>query len=208
MSYASASVTTSAPRPSITERACLPEPPWDCRTVTSWPVFPFQYPANALLYSSYSSRVGSYDTLSSVTGLGAPCAAAGTAAAARALRAISKRVVFTGPLPKSSEGVLEAGGDEVLRLPVAGGGAAGEGGVLVVDHGLDGPCEIPVDAHGPCLGLAGRAGGVGEGGERRVVDAELAVARGQLDGAEGPGPGIERLLGRGAAEGVLLASEE
>ena len=30
MSYASASVTTSASSPSITERACLPEPPCDC----------------------------------------------------------------------------------------------------------------------------------------------------------------------------------
>jgi len=42
MSQASASVTTSASRPSITERACFPEPPCDCRIVTSWPVFPFQ----------------------------------------------------------------------------------------------------------------------------------------------------------------------
>ena len=37
MSAASASVTMSASRPSITERACLPDPPWDVRTVTFWP---------------------------------------------------------------------------------------------------------------------------------------------------------------------------
>jgi hypothetical protein len=59
MSPASASVTTSACRPSITVRACLPEPPCDCRTETSLPDFFFQYPAKALLYSAYSSRVGS-----------------------------------------------------------------------------------------------------------------------------------------------------
>ncbi len=39
MSPASASVTTSASRPSITERACFPEPPCDCFTVTVSPVF-------------------------------------------------------------------------------------------------------------------------------------------------------------------------
>ena len=38
MSSASASVTTSASSPSMTERACLPEPPCDCLMVTSWPV--------------------------------------------------------------------------------------------------------------------------------------------------------------------------
>ena len=38
MSPASARVTTSASSPSITERACLPEPPWLARTVTFWPV--------------------------------------------------------------------------------------------------------------------------------------------------------------------------
>ncbi len=38
ISAASASVTTSASSPSITERACLPEPPCDCLIVTSLPV--------------------------------------------------------------------------------------------------------------------------------------------------------------------------
>ena len=51
----------------MTERACLPEPPCDWLIFTSWPVLPFQYFANAALKSTYSSRVGSYDTLSSVT---------------------------------------------------------------------------------------------------------------------------------------------
>jgi len=38
-------------RPSITERACLPEPPWDCSISTVWPVFDFQSAAKALLNS-------------------------------------------------------------------------------------------------------------------------------------------------------------
>ncbi len=42
MSYASASVTTSASRPSMTVRACLPEPPCDCLMVTFSPVFACQ----------------------------------------------------------------------------------------------------------------------------------------------------------------------
>ena len=49
MSAASASVTTSACRPSITERAWAPDPPWDCLMTTSSPVFAFQYLANAAL---------------------------------------------------------------------------------------------------------------------------------------------------------------
>ena len=42
ISCANASVTTSASFPSITERACEPEPPWDCVTFTSCPLFSFQ----------------------------------------------------------------------------------------------------------------------------------------------------------------------
>jgi hypothetical protein len=68
-SAARASVTTSAARPSITERAWRPEPPCDWLIFTSSPVFFFQYSANDLLKSTYSSRVGSYDTLSSVISL-------------------------------------------------------------------------------------------------------------------------------------------
>jgi hypothetical protein len=59
MSPASASVTTSAESPSMTERACLPEPPCDCLIETSAPVVAFQWSANSALYSAYSSRVGS-----------------------------------------------------------------------------------------------------------------------------------------------------
>ena len=33
----------------MTERACLPEPPCDWLTCTSWPVFAFQYLAKAAL---------------------------------------------------------------------------------------------------------------------------------------------------------------
>ncbi len=59
MSPASASVATSASMPSMMERACLPEPPCDCLTLTSWPLLAFQCLAKAWLYSTYSSRVGS-----------------------------------------------------------------------------------------------------------------------------------------------------
>ena len=51
----------------MTERAWRPEPPCDWLILTVSPVFFFQYSANDLLKSAYSSRVGSYDTLSSVT---------------------------------------------------------------------------------------------------------------------------------------------
>ena len=67
VSPASASVATSASRPSMIERACLPEPPCDCLIVTSCPVLAFQYFENAGLNSANSSRVGSYDTFSSVS---------------------------------------------------------------------------------------------------------------------------------------------
>src|SRR5437773_10347368 len=59
----------------MTERACFPEPPCDWLTVTASPAFAFQCFANAWLNSWYSSRVGSYETLSSVTS--APAARAG-----------------------------------------------------------------------------------------------------------------------------------
>ena len=52
MSAASARVTTSAASPSITDRACLPEPPCDWSTLTTWPVFAFQSRANAALNST------------------------------------------------------------------------------------------------------------------------------------------------------------
>src|ERR1017187_9906962 len=71
MTPESASVTTSASRPSMTDRACLPEPPCDWLIVTFWPVLAAQAFANAALISSYSSRVGSYETLRRVTDAGA-----------------------------------------------------------------------------------------------------------------------------------------
>src|SRR5437763_1748596 len=50
------------------ERACLPEPPCDCLMETSCPVLAFQYFTKAALKSTYSSRVGSYETFSSCSG--------------------------------------------------------------------------------------------------------------------------------------------
>src|SRR5689334_6865044 len=86
MSSASASVTTSASRPSITERACLPEPPCDCLIATFSPAFACQYLANAGLKSWYSSRVGSYDALRIVTSAWADVETT-SASAAASLRA-------------------------------------------------------------------------------------------------------------------------
>jgi hypothetical protein len=51
MSPESARVTTSASSPSITERACLPEPPCDCWISISWPVLARHCTANARLTS-------------------------------------------------------------------------------------------------------------------------------------------------------------
>ena len=52
MSYDSARVTTSARSPSMTERACLPDPPCDWVTRTVSPVFDFQSWENDSLYSA------------------------------------------------------------------------------------------------------------------------------------------------------------
>ena len=52
MSYDSARVTTSARNPSMTERACLPDPPCDWVTRTLSPVLAFQCLENASLYSA------------------------------------------------------------------------------------------------------------------------------------------------------------
>ena len=52
------------------DRACLPEPPCDCLMTTFSPVLAFQLVAKAVLTCWYSSRVGSYDTLSRVTSAG------------------------------------------------------------------------------------------------------------------------------------------
>jgi len=49
MSPASASVTISASSPSITERACLPDPPCEERIVTFWWLLACQSFANASL---------------------------------------------------------------------------------------------------------------------------------------------------------------
>src|SRR4030095_9210672 len=92
-SPASASVTTSAGRPSMTVRACLPDPPCDCLTVRSSPVLPFQYFANAALYSTYNSRVGSYDALSNVTSFA--CAKGAASASSTHAVTIRKCLIIT-----------------------------------------------------------------------------------------------------------------
>ena len=73
------------------ERACLPEPPCDCRIDTSCPVLPFQRFAKAWLISVKSSRVGSYETFSSVSG----CAADGNADRAKPpVRAMARGILI------------------------------------------------------------------------------------------------------------------
>src|SRR4051812_28982544 len=201
----------------MTARACLPEPPCDWRMVTSCPVFSFQYRANCWLKSSYSSRVGSYDTLSRVTGLPPPWATAGAAPMLRARSMIDPetasrlRMVVCVPLKESrsgSERVLEPSHEEVLGLAVAIRGAAVERGVLVVDRDLDLLVQVPVQADARALFLGDRARRTGEGGECVVVHVELAVARDQLQGAEALLARVEDLLGRGAAEPGLFPGEE
>src|SRR6185437_1300206 len=108
----------------------------------------------------------------------------------------------------ASEGMLDAGDHDVFGLAVSGRGASGERRVLVVHHHLDGAREVPVDAHAPRLRLARGAGRVGEHREAGIVEADLAVAGGQLEGAERARLQIEGLPGGGAPEGVLLAGEK
>jgi len=55
----SASVTTSASRPSITARAWVPEPPCDCLMASGVPVSFSYFGTKAALTSRHSSRVGS-----------------------------------------------------------------------------------------------------------------------------------------------------
>src|SRR4051812_40296115 len=101
------------------ERACLPEPPCDCLTVTSCPVFAFHAFAKAWLNSTYSSRVGSYDTLSSVTGFCCATARDSVPARARARGILikSRRRLMEGP-PVVNGRILQGdranGNDQVL----------------------------------------------------------------------------------------------
>src|SRR5688572_21888619 len=88
------------------ERACLPEPPWDCLTVTFSPPFCAQCLAKRSLYSLKSSRVGSYETLSRVTSAKARPGLANTAAK-RARRARAERWRdIEDSLTRGREGVI------------------------------------------------------------------------------------------------------
>src|SRR5580765_480763 len=69
MSYARAKVTMSAPKPSISRRACFPEPSWDCLIVTWSPVLACQYFEKEAFSSAYNSLVGSYGAFRSVSSL-------------------------------------------------------------------------------------------------------------------------------------------
>src|SRR5690606_5546702 len=91
----------SASRPSMTERACLPDPPCDWRMVSSTPELAWYALTKAASTARYNSRVGSYDTFNNDC---ASCACAGkpsTKVAATAARAVQN--VFFGMLASGEE---------------------------------------------------------------------------------------------------------
>src|SRR6185295_1099710 len=113
----------------MTARDCLLEPPWDCWTSTALPLFCRQYLLNAALKSWYSSRVGSYETLSSVRSA-AEAEPASPARATAAARFLMK--AFMIPFPRL-ETDLRTKEESVLGLAVgASRRAALEGRVVVV----------------------------------------------------------------------------
>src|SRR5829696_1692330 len=175
----------------MTERACLLEPPCDCWTTTVSPVFAFQYLAKATLKSWKSSRVGSYDTFSSLTSL-APAhpemvsAKAHKKAAPRACRypcptlsvwpdVVIECIVTLLSLPPCGGGhAMKNGLQRLKRQPdagqqrflvgtVAGFRAAIELRPLVIDGPSYVLAEIPVDADAGGPRLASSCQRIGEG---------------------------------------------
>src|SRR3954465_9017664 len=107
----------------------------------------------------------------------------------------------------SSESDLEAAEENLFILAVAGRGTALEPGGLVVEEQPQAPVEVPVEAHRPGLGRAGGAGDAGEDREGGVVELQLAVAGGDLEGPPGVGRGAEDLLRIDAPVGGGVAGE-
>src|SRR6476619_1489159 len=142
----------SACSPSMTARACLPDPPCDWLTVTAWPVLAFQAAVNAAFTSWYNSRVGSYDTFSSVTDASA-CSGTATgwtnchtiAAAPRDRRTVRMTCFMRSLL------VSDLNPREQVSLGFASteGGAAPEVGFFEVGRQLDRAVEVPIDAGAP-----------------------------------------------------------
>src|SRR6185295_18885545 len=215
MSAASASVTTSAGRPSITARAWRPEPLCDWVTVTVSPVFFFQYSAKALLKSSYNSRVGSYETLSSLTSAAFATPAAPPMNTALAIEISSRRFQLGEFMLSGSNASVvdcEAREQRLLVIPVAGRGAAVEAGVFVVQRQLHRVPRVPVDADAPRALLADRGGRVGErvrtADEGIVIHVELVIARHQFDGTEAGLAGLPGAARGEAAVSLFFAGDE
>jgi len=153
MSYASARVTTSAASPSITDRACLPEPPCDCCTVILPPPLAAQLFAKLSLTSWYNSRVGSYYTLRSFT----LCPVAARAESRAVIEARTIRCqYFIMVVGLTSEAELNAAKHRVLVASckcVFGFAAVLEVRRLKIEVKPDVAIEVPVqpDSPGSCL---------------------------------------------------------
>src|SRR6266849_9060549 len=95
---------------------------------------------------------------------------------------------------EGSERDLRPGQESLLLRAVAGGRAAVERGLLVVQDVLDVPVQVPVQARCPRLGLAGRLRDVRESsGERPVLHLELVEPRRKLELPPLPLAGVEGL---------------
>src|SRR5678816_531380 len=206
MSAARASVTTSASRPSITERACLPDPPCDERILTFSPVCCFHLAANAWLTSWYNSRVGSYETFSSSTSLAmAPPAANAMDRPSSRL----ERMDFTWSLLWGSERELRAGQENFFVFTLQPGGCRVEGSLVVIGDELEVAGEVPVDAHAPAAGARNCHCRVGEQRESVVVDIQAAIAGDQFKGPPACPIGCKGMVWTGhAAVAVVLAGQD
>src|SRR3954467_13126686 len=120
----------------------------------------------------------------------AACAEPVQSRAPIAIAGRNPRFIFLMGSFLSSEGDLEAAEENLFVLAVAGRGAALEPGGLVVEEQPQVPVEVPVEAHRPGLGRAGGAGDAGEDREGGAIELQLAVARGDLEGA----PGMSRRI--------------
>src|SRR5262245_53074783 len=110
-------------------------------------------------------------------------------------------------IARSSEGGLEPSGEELLVGTVAARGAPFELGLLIVEHQLHVPAEVPVEADAPGFLFRDRCRRTGVDREGVVIEVELAITPDQLEGTPATGKRIELLLWRHTAEGVPLAGQ-
>src|SRR6185437_1544458 len=194
----------------MTACACLPEPPCDWLITTSWPVFCFHCASKALLIASYNSRVGSYDTLSSVSVLAssAPQSAPTVSRTVNVLRIL----LFINP-PSAGTFIslkrqLPARVEDPLDRPVAGAVAALEARLFIIGGPLHELIKVPIHAHRIGAGARSGNGRIGEfKTERFRIDLQLLNARGHFPGAPGPGLRVEVLFRRDAPVRRFLAGQ-